>query len=98
MQHGGIRHGIQIFRRCQPQDKGLVDGERVKHPQGLVRQRDDVDAERRYGAMDKSEAKRLRELEKENARLEKATRPPHRGGVVASLDNDILREVARGKF
>jgi transposase-like protein len=46
---------------------------------------------RRYGAMDKSEVKRLRELEKENARLKKLL-------AEASLDNDILREVARGKF
>ena len=46
---------------------------------------------RHYGGVDKSEAKRLRELEKENARLKKLL-------AEQALDNDILREVARGKF
>ena len=44
-----------------------------------------------YGGMRVDQAKRLKELEKENARLKK---------IVAelSLDNDILREAARGNF
>lgn len=46
---------------------------------------------RHYGGVDKSEAKRLRVLEKENARLKKLL-------AEQALDNDILREVARGKF
>ena len=46
---------------------------------------------RHYGGVDKTEAKRLRELEKENARLKKLL-------AEQALDNDILREVARGKF
>ena len=46
---------------------------------------------RHYGGVDKSEARRLRELEKENARLKKLL-------AEQTLDNDILREVARGKF
>lgn len=46
---------------------------------------------RKYSGMGKSEAKRLRELEKENARLKKLL-------AEQALDNDILREVARGKF
>ena len=41
--------------------------------------------------MGKPEAKRLRELEQENARLKKLL-------AEQALDNDILREVARGKF
>ena len=43
---------------------------------------------RHYGGVD--EAKRLREPEKENARLKKLL-------AERALDNDILREVARGK-
>lgn len=44
-----------------------------------------------YGGMKADEAKRLRELERENARLKK---------IVAeqALDLDMLREVARGNF
>lgn len=44
-----------------------------------------------YGTMNRNEARRLRELEKENARLKKLL-------AEAALDNDMLREVARGKF
>jgi transposase-like protein len=45
----------------------------------------------RYGSMRPPEAKRLRELEKENTRLKK---------IVAeqAVDLSILREVARGNF
>jgi putative transposase len=44
-----------------------------------------------YGAMSSSEARRLKELEKENARLKKLV------GEQA-LDIDILKEVNRGNF
>ena len=44
-----------------------------------------------YGGMKANEAKRLRDLERENARLKK---------IVAeqALDLDMLREVAKGNF
>ena len=44
-----------------------------------------------YGGMKADEAKRLKELERENARLKK---------IVAeqALDLDMLREVAKGNF
>jgi putative transposase len=44
-----------------------------------------------FGGMKAPEAKRLRELEKENARLKR---------IVAeqALDNQILKEVAKGNF
>ena len=45
----------------------------------------------RYGAMSTSEAKRLEELEKENARLKKLL-------AEKELDIDILKEVSRGNF
>lgn len=46
---------------------------------------------RQYGSMDRTEAKRLRDLEKENARLKKLL-------ADQILDNDMLKEVVRGKF
>lgn len=44
-----------------------------------------------YGAMDRDEVKRLKQLEKENARLKKLL-------AEKSLDNDILREALEGKY
>lgn len=44
-----------------------------------------------YGGMKASEAKRLKELEQENARLKKAV-------ADLTLDNQMLKEVAEGKF
>jgi putative transposase len=45
----------------------------------------------RYGGMNSQEAKRLKELEKENARLKKLL-------AEKELDIDILKEVSRGNF
>jgi putative transposase len=45
----------------------------------------------RYGGMSSSEARRLKELEKENARLKKLV-------AEQALDMDILKEVNRGNF
>lgn len=46
---------------------------------------------KQYGGMTTSDAKRLKELEKENARLKKLV-------ADLSLDNAILKDVAEGKF
>ena len=46
---------------------------------------------REYGGMRIEQAKRLKELEKENGRLKKLV-------ADLSLDNSILREAARGNF
>ena len=46
---------------------------------------------KRYGGMSSSEAKRLKELGKENARLKKLL-------AEQALDIDILKEVSRGNF
>ena len=46
---------------------------------------------RAYGGMRVEQAKRLKELEKENARLKKLV-------ADLSLDNSILKEAARGNF
>lgn len=45
----------------------------------------------RYGGMNSQEAKRLKELERENARLKKLL-------AEKELDIDILKEVNRGNF
>ena len=45
----------------------------------------------RYGGMNPQEAKRLRELEKENARLKRLL-------AEKELDIDMLKEVSRGNF
>ncbi len=45
----------------------------------------------RYGGMNSSEARRLKELEKENARLKRLL-------AEQALDIDILKEVNRGNF
>jgi transposase-like protein len=44
-----------------------------------------------YGGMDVSQAKRLKDLEKENQRLKKLV-------ADLSLDNQILKEVQKGNF
>lgn len=44
-----------------------------------------------YGGMQVSEAKRLRDLEQENARLKRLV-------AEQALDNQILKEVAKGNF
>ena len=44
-----------------------------------------------YGGLKVDQAKKLRELEKENARLKKLV-------AEQALDNDILREAASGNF
>jgi putative transposase len=44
-----------------------------------------------YGGMKADDAKRLRELERENARLKKLV-------VDKELELDVLREVSRGNF
>ncbi len=46
---------------------------------------------REYGGMQIEQAKRLKELEKENSRLKKLV-------AELSLNNSILQEVARGNF
>ena len=44
-----------------------------------------------YGGMEKSDAKQLKDLEKENARLKKLL-------AEKELDNDILKEALKTKF
>ena len=46
---------------------------------------------KKYGGMEKGDAKQLKELEKENARLKKLL-------AEKELDNDILKEALKTKF
>ena len=46
---------------------------------------------KKYGGMDVSQARRLKELERENSRLKKIV-------VEQALDNSILKEVASGNL
>ena len=46
---------------------------------------------KQFGGMSRNDAKRLKELEKENARLKKLL-------AEKELDNSILKEVAAGKY
>ena len=46
---------------------------------------------KKYGGMEKSDAKQLKELEKENARLKKLL-------AEKKLDNDILKEALKTEF
>jgi len=46
---------------------------------------------KKYGGMEKSDARQLKELEKENARLKKLL-------AEKELDNDILKEALKTKF
>ena len=81
---------IQQLRTVElEQGKGLKLEQAAKKvgvtPQTIVRWRNE------YGGMKVDQAKRLKELEKENARLKR---------VVAdmALDNAILKDVASGNF
>ena len=83
----------QIVRKLHQADEKLASGASI--PQ-VVREFGISEAtyhrwRNRYGGMNPSETKRLKELEKENARLKK---------IVAdqAVDVDILKEVSRGNF
>jgi transposase-like protein len=83
----------QIIRKLHQADEKLASGASV--PQ-VARELGVSEAtyhrwRNRYGEMNPSETKRLKELEKENARLKK---------IVAeqALDLSILKEVSKGNF
>ena len=83
----------QIVRKLHQADEKLASGASI--PQ-VVREFGISEAtyhrwRNRYGGMNPSETKRLKELEKENARLKK---------IVAeqAVDISILKEVSRGNF
>jgi transposase-like protein len=83
----------QIIRKLREAEKLLAEG--VTIPQAAKQLEISEQTYHRwrnqYGGMKADDAKRLKELEKENARLKR---------IVAdqALDLDALREVARGNF
>ena len=90
----GKRHSPeQIVRKLRQAEAKLATGDSVPE---VVRDLGISEAtfhrwRNRYGGMSSSEAKRLKELEKENARLKKLL-------AEKELDIDLLKEVNRGNF
>jgi len=88
------RHSpVQIVRKLRQADEKLASGASV--PQ-VARELGVSEAtfhrwRNRYGGMNPSETKRLKALEKENARLKKLL-------AEKELDIDMLKEVSRGNF
>ena len=94
MGHARRRHRPeQIIRKLREADRRLGEGMEV----ALVAKQLEVSAQTlqrwraQYGGLKADDAKRLKELERENARLKK---------IVAdqALDNAMLRELSRGNF
>ena len=88
------RHTLeQIVRMLRQAKAKLAAGSSVTE---VVRELDISEAtfhrwKARYGTMSSQEAKRLKELESENARLKKLL-------AEKELDIDMLKEVSRGNF
>ena len=83
----------QIVRKLREAEAKLAGGAKV--PQ-VARELGISEAtfhrwKKHYGGMSPKEAKRLKELEKENARLKKLL-------AEQALDIDMLKEVGRGNF
>jgi putative transposase len=90
----GKRHSPeQIIRKLRQAEAKLASGSTVSE---VVRELGISEAtfhrwKNQYGGMSTSEAKRLKELESENARLKRLL-------AEKELDIDILKEVSRGNF
>jgi putative transposase len=90
----GKRHSPeQIVRKLRQAEAKLASGSTVSE---VSRELGISEAsfhrwKNQYGGMSTNEAKRLKELEKENARLKKLL-------AEKELDIDILKEVSRGNF
>ena len=83
----------QIVRKLREAESKLANGSTVPE---VARELGISEAtfhrwRKQYGGMSPQEAKRLKELEKENARLKKMV-------ADQALDIDILKEVNRGNF
>jgi putative transposase len=90
----GRRHTPeQVIRKLRDADRLLAEGTELGE---VVRQLEVSEQtyyrwRNQYGGMKADDAKRLRELEKENARLKRLL-------AEAELDKSILKEVAQGNF
>ncbi len=83
----------QIIRKLREADRMLAEGKATAEVAKALEVTEWTLSRWRnqYGGLKGDDAKRLKELEKENVRLKR---------IVAdqALDNDMLREIARGKF
>jgi putative transposase len=83
----------QVIRKLAEGDKLLADGKTIEE----VARHLEVSEQtwhrwrNQYGGMKADDAKRLKELEKENARLKKLL-------AEAELDKSMLKELAEGNF
>ena len=89
-----IKHSMeQIIAKLRKADLMLSDGKNVDEVVKALQvyKLTYYRWKKEYGGMHSEQARRLKDLEKENARLKK---------IVAdlSLDNDILKEVNKGNF
>jgi transposase-like protein len=83
----------QIIRKLREAEVGLAKGQpiaEVARKLGITEQTY-YRWRKEYGGLRVDQAKRLKELEKENARLKKLV-------AEQALDNAILKEVSSGKF
>jgi transposase-like protein len=90
----GKRHSPeQIVRKLRQAEAKLASGSTVSEVSRElgISQASFHRWKNQYGGMSTNEAKRLKELEKENARLKKLL-------AEKELDIDILKEVSRGNF
>ncbi len=90
----GRRHTPeQVIRKLRDADRLLADGTELAEvvPQLEVSEQTYYRWRNQYGGMKADDAKRLRELEKENARLKRLL-------AEAELDKSILKELAQGNF
>jgi putative transposase len=83
----------QIIKKLREAEVLLSKGEKVEQ---VIRKLGVSDVtyyrwRKEYGGMQVDQAKRLKDLEKENARLKKLV-------ADLSLDNSILKEVSKGNF
>ena len=83
----------QIVRKLREADTALSEGKSIAEicKQLGISEQTYHRWRNRYGGMSGDDMKRLRELEKENARLKKAV-------ADLTLDKQILKEVAEGNF
>jgi len=83
----------QIIAKLREAEDELARGKKMPHvcKQLGVTQQTYYRWRKEYGGLRVDQAKRLRDLEKENARLKKLV-------ADLSLDKDILREAASGNF
>ena len=90
----GKRHSPeQIVRKLRQAEAKLASGSTVSEVSRElgISQASFHRWKNQYGGMSTNEAKRLKELEKENARLKKLL-------AEKELDIDLLKEVSRGNF